>query len=213
MHIPDGFLSLPVSLSTLTLTGVYGYMAHLKAKNIFAKQEELIPFVGCSAGLIFATQMLNFPILYGTSGHFLGSTFATYLFGPWVTFFIMSIVLFIQAVFFGDGGILALGSNIFCMGIVAPWMSFFIMKLPFWRESTSGKGLFLASLLAIVAASACCSLLIAFSGTIPLQHMLPAMLSVHFLIGLGEGVITSTALLFLQKFSIIKREECFYGQK
>ena len=126
MHIPDGFLSLPVSAGTIALSSSYGVYCHNKIKDNIKKQD--IPLIACVTAFIFAAQMLNFPVLAGTSGHFMGSTLAVFLFGPYISFFIMTIVLVMQALLFGDGGLLAIGANVLNMGVVAPLVAYFVIK-------------------------------------------------------------------------------------
>ncbi|MBF0360338.1 MAG: energy-coupling factor ABC transporter permease [Oligoflexia bacterium] len=211
MHIPDGFLSLPVSAATIAGSVIYGIWSHhYKKIGVFLEEnKENIPLIACSASFIFAAQMLNFPIAAGTSGHFLGASFATFIFGPQIAFFILSSVLIIQSLFFADGGLLALGANIFVMGIVAPLSANFIYnfriryllnvtKLPFM--------LMLASWFSVVASSFACSILLSLSGTVPLKTVLIPMIAVHSLIGIGEAIITLSATTFLKKSNILRGE-------
>lgn len=203
MHIPDGFLSLPVSFSSMAVTVAFGFVAHKKMKFQFEKAESnLAPLMGCSAGFIFAAQMLNFPVLSGTSGHFLGAAFATALFGPWAAFFILSSVLLIQALFFADGGLLALGVNVLLMGIVAPWSYFFVSKFTKTLLKNQKVAILLGSWASVFATSIVCSLLLALSDTVPFNAIVIAMGGVHALIGIGEGLITASAVLFVAKSNI-----------
>lgn len=205
MHIPDGFLSIPVSCAAIAATMTTGIFAHRRLKVFIERdQRNLVPLMGCSAGFIFAAQMLNFPVLAGTSGHFLGAAFATALFGPFAAFFILSCVLIIQALFFADGGILALAANIFCMGIIAPWSFIIIRKVTRKITKSAKLALLLGSWASVFFASIACSLLVALSGTAPLHSILIAMGSIHALIGIGEGLITASALAFLAKANVIQ---------
>ena len=129
MHIPDGFVSMPVAATTLLATLGVGVIAHKKINLYFNEDESRLPMVAASAAFVFAAQMLNFPILSGTSGHFLGAGFATAMFGPWVSFLILSVVLLIQCLIFGDGGVTAIGSNIFLMSVVSPWAFYGVHSL------------------------------------------------------------------------------------
>lgn len=205
MHIPDGFLSLPVSCTAIAITIGTGIFSHHRLKIFMEKdQKNLVPLMGCSAGFIFAAQMLNFPVLAGTSGHFLGAAFATSLFGPFAAFFILSCVLTIQSLFFADGGILALGANILCMGIIAPWSFILIRNLTIKLFKNTKTALFIGSWASVFFASMACSFLVALSGTAPLKSILIAMGSVHALIGVGEGLITASSLAFLSKANVIQ---------
>ncbi|MEM3356827.1 MAG: energy-coupling factor ABC transporter permease, partial [Candidatus Bathyarchaeia archaeon] len=106
-----------------------------------------------SSAFVFAAQMINFPITFGTSGHLVGGTFLAVLLGPYAAMLSMTIVLLMQAVFFADGGILAFGMNAFNMAIIGG-LSFFLIKL-FTRGSVSGKrfipSVFAASWLSVMA--------------------------------------------------------------
>jgi len=199
MHIPDGFLSTMVSL---ILWGgsilVVGYSLKRVGQDLGERQ---VPFMGVLAATIYAGQMLNFSVTGGTSGHLMGAAIATILLGPWASIIIITCVVSIQALIFQDGGLLALGSNIFNMGIVGTTVSYFaytsLRKLlgekP-WAIFASG---FAAAWLSIVVASLAVGLQLALSGTSPANIALPTMGGIHMLIGLGEGAITVGALAFL----------------
>jgi cobalt/nickel transport system permease protein len=144
--------------------------------------------------------MLNFPITYGTSGHLVGGTFLSIILGPYTAILSMTIVLLMQALFFADGGIFALGANIFNMAIIGG-LSFFIVKL-ISGETTSSKGfyfgVFAASWISVVLGAFACGLEIGlspiFSEAGGLTVTVPAMLFWHALIGLGEATITTTII-------------------
>lgn len=210
MHLPDGFLSLPVSVSALSVSALYGIYSHKKVSKRFKENSMEIPKIGCTAAFIFAAQMLNFPVLSGTSGHFLGAAFSTLLFGPFVSFFIMATVFLVQALFFADGGILAYGCNLFLMGIVAPnvaYISFALFKRVLKKRYAS---IILSSLISVVVTAAACAFLLYISGTVPLMEVLLAMTSVHFLIGIGEGIITASAICFLMSTKVFYFKELGY---
>lgn len=202
MHIPDGFLSLPVSTAALAATGIYGYFAHTRVRRAMDEHPEQIPLIGCTAGFIFAAQMLNFPVLGGTSGHFLGAALATFLFGPYVAFFVLTTVLIIQAFFFADGGLLALGGNVFLMGITAPWAACATCRLLGRVISSRPVRFFVAAWVSILAAGGICAVLLSLSGTVPLGRILPLMVLVHALIGLGEGLVTASAVMFIKRMDL-----------
>jgi len=156
--------------------------------------------MGIIGAFIFAAQMLNFPVLNGTSGHFVGGVLAGIILGPFAGLIVMSVVLIIQSLLFGDGGILALGANIFNMGIIGTFLGYYIFIL---LNKIFKKGLFLnsfiASWFAIVLGSLSCTVQLAISKTIPLYLGLPSMVGIHSLIGIGEGLITSLVVSFLYK--------------
>jgi cobalt/nickel transport system permease protein len=196
MHIPDGFLSAPVYAAGCAVSGAVCALAVARANRNLGERE--VPLLGMTAAFVFAVQMLNFPVAGGTSGHFLGSTFAAVLLGPLNACLVMAVVLLIQCLGFGDGGLTALGANLFNMGIVGAiggWLLFRALRaiLPRsrWGFLASAGA---ASWAAVVIASAICAGELAASGTYPLRVALPAMAGVHALIGIGEAVITVAAL-------------------
>lgn len=195
MHIPDGFLDAKTFVA-LDVAGA-GFVAVAAARVRRVLNERAVPLMAVLAAFIFAAQMLNFPVAGGTSGHFGGGALAAVLLGPWAGVLVMTLVLVIQALTFGDGGILALGANVINMGVVAPFVGYALYYLirRVWRtEAGRFVGSFAGAWLAVVAAAAACALELAVSGTTPLVVVLPAMVAVHAIIGLGEGLITAGAL-------------------
>ena len=183
MHIPDGFLNA-ATLATTGAVSATGVGVAVRQVNRKLKEKQ-VPLMGVLAAFIFAAQMLNFPVAGGTSGHVLGAALAAILLGPWTAVLIMACVLIAQSLIFQDGGLLALGANIFNMGLVAVFVSYFS-----YRFTTGLFGEARRVRLAAVAAS----LELAFSGASPLHIVLPAMVGVHALIGIGEGFVTAAAL-------------------
>jgi len=199
MHIPDGFLSILVSIVLwICSILIIGIALWRVGKDLGERQ---VPLMGVLAAAIFAGQMLNFSITGGTSGHLLGAALATILLGPWAAIIVMTSVVSIQALIFQDGGLVVLGANLFNMAIVGVAVSYFIYTSI--QKLAAGKtwGLFLNGFVAawtsIVVASLACALELAFSGTSPANIAIPAMAGIHALIGIGEGLITVGALAFL----------------
>ncbi len=157
--------------------------------------------MGAIASLIFAAQMFNFPINNGTSGHLLGGIIAAIALGPFSGVLVISAVLMVQSLFFADGGLLALGANIVNMAVVGTLITYyiyvFIHKL-IKNEFGLYAGAGIAAFFSVVLAAAVCSFEVAFSGTIEFGKILPAMLSVHFVIGIAEGLITILAINLLK---------------
>lgn len=220
MHIPDGFLNSGTSASLISAAiGAIVYAASRVRKKFFVKQKSptLVTPEGAEFGgsaitkltkygrekifkmasvgaFIFAVQMLNFPVAQGTSGHFLGGVLATILLGPLEGLLVMAIVLIIQSLFFADGGLIALGANVFNMGIIGAVGGYYFYEFLRMRIKKIWLAAFIATWLSVVIASAACAIELALSNTIPFKTVLPAMMSVHALIGLGEGVITIVVL-------------------
>ena len=116
MHIPDGFLA-PQVFTPLWVAGAGG-LAYALRKARQALKEKAVPLMGVTAAFIFAAQMLNFPIIGGTSGHLLGGVLAAVLLGPYAGAIVISLVLIVQCLVFQDGGLTALGANIFNMAFL-----------------------------------------------------------------------------------------------
>ena len=199
LHIPDGFLSIVVSITLWIISIVtISYALKRVGKDV---GEHQVPLMGVLAAAIFAGQMLNFAVAGGTSGHLLGATIATILMGPWAAMMIMTSVVSVQALIFQDGGLLALGANIFNMGIVGVTVSYTVYRTVLRLASKRKMGIliggFIAAWLSVVLTSLAVSLQLALSGTSPANLAIPAMAGVHALIGIGEGLITVGALAFL----------------
>src|SRR5512137_2018147 len=198
MHIPDGFLSSLVSVVMWVISAVaIAYALRRVGKDLGERQ---VPLMGVLAAAIFAGQMLNFSVTGGTSGHLLGAALATILLGPWPAVIIMTSVVSIQALIFQDGGLLALGANLFNMAVIGVAVSYFaytsLHRLARCRSWGIFVGGFAAAWLSIVVASLACALELSLSGTSPANIAVLAMGGIHMLIGLGEGLITTGALGF-----------------
>jgi cobalt/nickel transport system permease protein len=199
LHIPDGFLDAKVWGSLWGVSGGTTAYALYKVKDRLSGSK--IPLLGITAAFIFAAQMLNFPVAGGTSGHFVGALLACLLLGPWEGMLTMVVVLGVQCFFFADGGLTALGANIFNMAIVAGLFSYGLMMLvekPLSKVISEKTALLsttaVFSWLGVVMASAACSIELALSGTVPLHVAFPAMVGVHCLIGIGEAAITTVVV-------------------
>ena len=198
MHIPDGFLSPAVSI-VLWIISIIVISYALKQTNRHISDRQL-PLMGITAAAIFAGQMLNFSVTGGTSGHLMGAALATILLGPWAAIVVMTSVVSVQALVFQDGGLLALGANLFNMAIIGAAVAYTIYQ-PFQRMKNRSWGLYAGGIIAawgsILAASLACALQLAFSGTSPANIAVPTMGGIHALIGIGEGLITAGALAFI----------------
>jgi cobalt/nickel transport system permease protein len=188
MHIPDGFLSIPVVLVMWIITiVVVGYSVKKTNKHI---TESHIPLMGVLAAFVFAAQMLNVPVAAGTSGHFLGGVLVAIFLGPWAGTVIMVTVFIVQAVLFQDGGILALGANIFNMGLIGTVLGYYLYRGVLRMLKSVRIAAAVAAWVAIVLASVACAVELAVSGTSPLHIVVPAMAGIHAVIGIIEAVIT-----------------------
>lgn len=200
MHIPDGFLNLPVSLGTWGLAIALVALALNRVKATY--KDRAVPLMGVCAAFIFAAQMINFPIPGGTSGHLLGGTLAGVLLGPWAGTLVMTVVFMVQALLFQDGGLTVLGANIFNMGLVGTFGGYYLYKVlrlalgfQSWRAMAIATAI--TAWTSVVVGSLFCALELALSGTVPLTVALTAMLVWHLLIGVGEALITLLAISYI----------------
>ena len=200
MHIPDGFLANRIAVSLDIVSGASILYAARRAKVDFAGR--MVPIMGVLAAFVFAAQMLNFPILGGTSGHLIGGSLLAILLGPMAGFLTMTTVIIAQALFLQDGGLVALGANIFNISAITCFSGYAVYKL-LGGGKGGGKRLFLAGFLAgwvsVMLSAACCALEIGLSGAIPLRLGLTAMLGYHAIVGVFEGMLTAGVLSFLFK--------------
>ena len=200
MHIPDGFLDLKTVVTT-SIVSAGGLGASIyRVKKIF--KARTIAIMGVLAALIFALQMINFSIPGGTSGHLLGGALSSIVAGPFAGSIILSVVLIVQALIFNDGGITALGANIFNMAIIGVFSSYLIYYLI--RKISKSKVNFYiaiaaASWFSVVLASFFAALELGISGTYEMAVTMKAMVLVHMVIGVGEAIITTAIIAFVDR--------------
>jgi cobalt/nickel transport system permease protein len=198
MHVPDGFLDAPTSVATGAVAVVAVGVALRRARREL--DDRTAPLAGLVATFVFATQMLNFPVGAGTSGHLLGGALAAVLVGPATALLCMSVVFLVQCLLFADGGITALGTNIDLMGLVTVTVGYLVFRglvavLP-KRLALVPPAAAVAALVSVPAAALCFVGLYAVGGQadIPLGPLATAMVGWHLLIGLGEAAITGLAV-------------------
>jgi cobalt/nickel transport system permease protein len=198
MHAPDGIFAAWLALIGWAIT--LGVIAIAVRQTRDQLGERQVPLMGVIAAAIFAGQMLNFTIPGGTSGHLLGGALAAILLGPWAAVLIMTAVIAVQALLFQDGGLLVMGLNIINMGIVTSMVGYFTHRRLSALSKNSTMYLaaaFIAGWLSVIVTSVFASVELALSGTSPLNLALPAMVAVHAMIGVGEGLLTVFALRFI----------------
>jgi cobalt/nickel transport system permease protein len=198
LHAPDGIVSVPVALAMWLITAIVVGVAVRRTDQRLEGQS--IPLLGVTAAFIYAAQMVNFPIIGGTSGHLLGGVLAAILVGPWAGTLVMVCVIAVQALIFQDGGLIVMGANIFNMGVVGTLGGFAVYRSIAMALGGEERGRLpaaaLAAWLAVMAGALAMSLQLIASGSSTVV-VLPAMLGVHALIGIGEAVITAAALAFI----------------
>ncbi len=195
MHIPDGFIGIGASAAAgAGAAGGFAFAVRQAKKYL---TDRLIPLAALVAAFVFAAQMVNYPVLPGVSGHLIGGVLAAVLVGPSVGFLVMAIVLIVQAFLFADGGLSALGLNILNMGGVAAVGGYFLYRSIFRFTSRSPRSVAvsagLAAFLSVPLAAAAFGGEFAVAGTtssISIDSILLALVGVHVLIGIGEGILT-----------------------
>lgn len=190
MHIPDGLINAPTAVATFAVSG--GTLAYAVRRTRDALDDRTIPLIGLTAAFIFAVQMVNFPIPLGTSGHLQGGALAAILLGPWLGAIVTATVLLVQALFFADGGITALGANWSLMSVVGAVGGYYLFRavasvLPRTKGAFLGAAGFTAWATLIVASAVCATYLV-LNGLTPATY--GALVGLHALIGLGEAAIT-----------------------
>jgi cobalt/nickel transport system permease protein len=198
MHIPDGFLTIAVALFCWVITVVVVTVAIRKTNHALGQKQ--VPLMGIMAAFIFAAQMINFPVAGGTSGHLLGGALAAIMLGPWPAVLIMTSVIAVQGLLFQDGGLLVMGANILNMGILTAAVGYGVFRLAAHRgRGTRLTVAAIAAWLSVMTAALATSLELWLSGTARLDIVVPAMLFVHTLIGIGEALITVATLAFIMQ--------------
>lgn len=195
MHILDPLLNGRTMLATAALSAGGLGLALRHARLHLPRRS--VPLMGLSAAFVFAAQMINFPVGAGTSGHLLGGVLAAVLVGPSAAVVVLTAVLIVQCLMFADGGLLALGANVFNMAIVGAAGGYGIYALVH-RLIRGARGQLVAAAVAAwastVLAAMCCAGELAASGTGRWSLVFPAMTGVHALIGIGEAAITVMVL-------------------
>src|SRR5271157_2966654 len=127
MHIPDGFLDLKTAAATGVLSAAALGVSLRRLNGSLPRRN--VPLMGLAGAFVFAAQMVNFPVAGGTSGHLIGGVLVAALLGPAAALVVLTTVLIVQCFLFADGGVLALGANIFNMGIVGGVGGYWIYRL------------------------------------------------------------------------------------
>ena len=205
MHMTDALVSPVVAGAAGLVSGTLVVIAARKVKN--SASEHIVPLMGVMGAFVFAAQMVNFAIPgTGSAGHLVGGVLLAVLLGPWAGLIVLTSVLAVQCLLFADGGLLALGCNIFNMGVCACLVAYPLVYRPLMRGGMSSSGrITTASLLACVVALALGALAVTIETTLsgitalPPGKFLLFMLPIHIIIGIGEGLATAAVLCFLRR--------------
>ncbi|MFY9639226.1 MAG: cobalt transporter CbiM [Methanobacterium sp.] len=197
MHIPDGFIPLwQCGIYYIILFIALYFSLNWARKNL---DEKMVPLMAVLAAGIFAIMSLNIPIPWGTSGHMVGGALVAIIFcAPEAAVIIFTLVLLVQMLFFGDGGITALGANVLNMGIIGGVVGLYSFKA---LRKPIGKvpAIFIASWLSIFLAAEMVAVELWLAGTFPLGAGLLLMGLYHAVIGVIEGILTVVVILALEK--------------
>lgn len=193
MHVPDHVLNDTTSITTgLAAIAAVGYAAYRARPEL---NRDKIVMAAATTGLVFAVQMLNYPVAAGTSGHLMGGALAAALIGPWLGMLSITVVLVVQALAFADGGLTALGTNVLLMAVVGTLVGWAVtrggVRLLKGRGTPVAAGA--GALVSVPVSAAVFVALYAFGGTVPVPvgELAAQMLSVHVVIGAGEALITA----------------------
>ena len=203
MHMADALLSPTVGAAFWA--GTLGTIAYCTRKLKHSMDEKLIPLMGVLGAFIFAAQMINFTIPgTGSSGHLGGGLILAVILGPYAAFIVMASVLTIQAFFFADGGLLALGCNIWNLGIYPCFIAYPLIYKPLVKSRSSPKRITLAALISAVAGlqlgafSVVVQTLLSGQSDLPFRTFGLMMQPVHLAIGLVEGFATAGVINFVR---------------
>lgn len=198
MHVPDGFFNAPVSVGAGVVAAAGIGLCLRGARREL--DDRTAPLAGLTAAFVFAAQMINFPVAAGTSGHLMGGALAAILVGPYTGVLCISVVLLIQGFLFADGGLSAYGINVTLMAIVGVLVGYGVFRtvtrvLPRGKSTVTAAS-FLGAFASVPASALVFVGLFAIGGTadLSLGAVAGAMLGVHLLIGIGEGVITAVTV-------------------
>jgi cobalt/nickel transport system permease protein len=201
MHIPDGVLSIPVCAAAAALSAIAVGAGAVRARAGLGPRAAAS--VGVVAAFVFAAQMLNFPVAGGTSGHFVGGVLVAVLAGPSMAVVVMTAVLALQCLVFGDGGLLSLGANVLNMAVVHCLVGFAVFRAMLGSRPGAASGrravaaVAFASWIATIAAAATCAGELALSGIAAPAVVLSAVVGAHLVVGLGEAVVSALVLATL----------------
>jgi len=193
MHIPDAFMPITQGLVYWAIALVFiGLSLRWARKDM---SEDRIPLVAVLAAGIFALQSFNLPVSMGTSGHLVGGALAAIVLGsPYAAVFILTLVLIVQGVIFGDGGITTMGANIINMGVIGGFVGFYSFKGLMGATKSMNASAFAAAWFACFIPALACAVEMSIAGTFPLREGLIAMGLYHALIGVIEGFVTVIAI-------------------
>ncbi|MHA1265598.1 MAG: energy-coupling factor ABC transporter permease [Candidatus Helarchaeota archaeon] len=203
MHIPDGVLDLWMIVAFWVIVIIAWVVTVYTSRKTLNVEENKLPLLAIMTAMVFALQMLNFPIVGGTSGHLIGFVLIAIILSPSQALLALSTILAIQALIFADGGLLALSANVINMGLVAMIGYFIYYAIRKIKDDDIGLyiGAFIGAYCSVVIASIVAGIEIGTSTLFPygIEVTIPAMLFWHIFIALGEAAITVAIIVYLKK--------------
>jgi len=195
MHIPDGILSTPVMVVTNTISLTAVGFVWKRIRQLFT--QNTIPKVALLAAFLFVAQMINIPVLGGTSAHLVGATLTVLIVGPAMGIFVLILILTVQMLIFQDGGLFAWGANVLNIGILPVIVSYLFLLFYYKISQKYSRDLplralsiFITAWISIQAGALLCGLELGLSGLAPLQKIVSVMMVVHSVHGILEGILT-----------------------
>ncbi len=206
MHMADALISPAVG--GIMLAASTGTLAYSVNKLKDGLEEKKIPLMGVMGAFVFSAQMINFTIpVTGSSGHMGGGILLAALLGPYAGFLVITSVLLIQALFFGDGGLLALGCNIFNMGFFTCFVAYPLIFKPILKKAINPRTITLGTIIAVIvglqlgAFGVVVETLASGKTELPFMAFVALMQPIHLAIGLVEGIVVASILSFIYKYS------------
>ncbi len=202
MHMANELLTPPVALAFIVITAAVLAVASWRTGRTFDPAK--VPLMGVMGAFVFAAQMINFPILPGTSGHFGGGVLLAILLGPHAATLVMASILIVQCLIFQDGGLLALGTNIFNLGVLPCYLGYALFTVMAGVKPGAGRlylAVFVSTLIGMVSGAAMVPVEATISGiaAVPFGKFMAVMVGLHLLVALGEAIITFLVVGYLAK--------------
>jgi len=202
MHMANELLTPSVAFGLIVLAAACLAVASGRVKAQLDPAQ--VPMMGVLGAFVFAAQMINFPILPGTSGHLGGGVLLAILLGPHAATLVMASILIVQCLIFQDGGLLALGANILNLGVIPCYLGYGLFRVIAGSRPSAVRlyaSVFLATLAGMLAGAAAVPFEVALSGVlrVPFAKFLWAMIGLHLLVALGEALITFGVIVYLAK--------------
>jgi cobalt/nickel transport system permease protein len=209
MHIPDGFLD-PLPLAVTALLAIVAIAYALRRVRL-AVGDRLAPLMGVMAAGIFAGQMVNFPLIgLQTSGHLMGGILAAAILGPWGGMVALTVVIVVQCLVFGDGGVSALGANVLNIAVIGAGLGYLLyaaLRRLIGGEQGTAVAAVVASWLIVPVSALAFAAEMSAGGQVAFRPVATLMLFYHALIGLGEALLTGSAIVWIQRV----RPDLLYG--